>query len=86
MITKNHELENKIKKSKSMLLSGKWVELEIIVLSEINQIDKDKAFVLMWMESVRRQEGCQRKRKIIGIEKGREKGKWGRDKTESQRM
>jgi hypothetical protein len=30
------------KKNEIMLLAGKWMELEIIMLSEINQVQKDK--------------------------------------------
>jgi hypothetical protein len=31
-----------IKKSEIMLFAGKWIELEIIMLSEISQTEKDK--------------------------------------------
>jgi hypothetical protein len=34
-----------IKKNKIMPLAGKWMELEIIMLSEINQNWKDKYFL-----------------------------------------
>jgi hypothetical protein len=30
------------KKNELMLFAGKWVELEIIVLSKVNQVQKDK--------------------------------------------
>jgi hypothetical protein len=31
-----------IKKNKSMLFAGKWMELEIIMLNEVSQVQKDK--------------------------------------------
>jgi hypothetical protein len=38
------------KKNEIMLFAGKWMELEIIRLSEANQIQKDKGhmFSLIW--------------------------------------
>lgn len=61
-----------------MLLSGKWVKLEIIVLSEIKQINKDKAFVLLCMESVGRQERMSKEKKgYWGWERKRERGGGG---------
>jgi hypothetical protein len=39
-----------IKKSEIMLFIGKWIELEIIRLSEVSQVQKDKGlmFSLIW--------------------------------------
>jgi hypothetical protein len=31
-----------IRKKESMWFEGKWIELEVIMLSEINQVQKDK--------------------------------------------
>jgi hypothetical protein len=31
-----------------MLFAGKWMELEIIMLSEVSQVQKDKVFSYMW--------------------------------------
>jgi hypothetical protein len=36
------EYYSTIKKNEIMLLAGKWVEPEIIVLSEVSQTQKDK--------------------------------------------
>jgi hypothetical protein len=36
------EYYSSIKKNEIMLFAEKWMELEIIMLSEINQIKKDK--------------------------------------------
>jgi hypothetical protein len=36
------EYYSAIKKNKTILFAGKWMELEIIVLSEVSQPQKDK--------------------------------------------
>jgi hypothetical protein len=35
-----------IKKSKILSFSGKWMELENIILSEVSQVQKDKGYML----------------------------------------
>jgi hypothetical protein len=39
-----------IKKNEILLFAGKWMELEIIMISEVSQVQKDKScmFSLMW--------------------------------------
>jgi hypothetical protein len=42
-----------INKNELMLFAGKWIDLEIIVLSEINQFHKDKDYAFSHMEKFR---------------------------------
>jgi hypothetical protein len=39
-----------VKKNKIMLFAGKWMELEILVLSKISQIQKDNTCFLSYSE------------------------------------
>jgi hypothetical protein len=39
-----------IKKSDSMPFTGKWMELEVITLSEISQTEKDKYCMFCYMQ------------------------------------
>jgi hypothetical protein len=46
------EYYSAIKKNKMMLLSGKWMELEIIMLSKISQTQKDKYHIFFHMHNL----------------------------------
>ena len=37
-----------LKKSKIMLFAATWMDLEIIILSEVSQTEKDKCIIHMW--------------------------------------
>jgi hypothetical protein len=41
-----------IKKNESMLFSRKWMELEMIILSEISQVQKDKYHAFAYIQNL----------------------------------
>jgi hypothetical protein len=45
------EYYSAIKKNENMSFAGKWMELKIIILSEISQTEKDKDHVFSFVES-----------------------------------
>ena len=43
------EYDSAIKKQKIMPLAATWMDLEIIVLSDVNQLEKDKSYGITYM-------------------------------------
>jgi hypothetical protein len=39
------EYYSALKKNESILFTGKWIGLEIIILSEVSQVQKDKGYI-----------------------------------------
>jgi hypothetical protein len=62
-----------IKKNGIMLFVGKWMELEILILSEISQIQKDKSCTSshMWNIYIHTQHECKHGAVIWGRMLGR---------------
>jgi hypothetical protein len=57
------EFYSAIRKNKIMLFSGKWMEVEIIMLGEINQYNKERCCIVSHVESgVREGQECKREK------------------------
>jgi hypothetical protein len=62
-------------KSEFMFFVGKWMELGIIMLSEISQSPKDNIICFILYVEYRRKKDIKVKRRILGICKGKIRGR-----------